>query len=133
MKDQYLLSNNDAFGQQVGIELLDVAKGQAKAKLEITDRHFNSFGTVHGGAIFALADVVFAVAANSHGPVAVAINVSISYVKAVTGGTLYAEAEELSLNPKLGTYCVRVTNDAGDLIATFHGMVYRKSEKPAEA
>ena len=57
-----------------------------------------------------------------------AINVSISYLKAVTDGTLYAEAKEISLNPKLGTYNVTVTNDAGDLIAMFQGMTYRKKD-----
>jgi acyl-CoA thioesterase len=71
---------------------------------------------------------VFAVAGNSHGTVAMAINVSISYLKAVTEGTLYAEAKEMSLNPKLGTYHVTVTNEAGELVATFQGMTYRKKD-----
>jgi acyl-CoA thioesterase len=45
----------------------------------------------------------------------------------VTKGILFAEAEEISLNPKLGTYAVRVTDEHGELIATFQGMTYRKS------
>lgn len=121
-------SQQDAFANDVGIELLEVAQGYAKARLALAGKHRNSFGTVHGGVIFTLADFVFAVAGNSHGTVAMAINVSISYLKAVSGGTLYAEAKELSLNPKLGMYSVSVTNDAGDLVATFQGMVYRKKD-----
>ncbi len=42
--------------------------------------------------------------------------------------TLTAEGREVSLNPKLGTYDVRVTDGEGDLVATFHGMVYRKKD-----
>lgn len=129
MENSQLFSKNDLFAEHVGIELLDVSIGKAKAKLEITEKHLNSFKTVHGGAIFSLADFVFAVAANSYGTVAMAINVSISYLKAVTGGTLFAEAEEVSLNPKLGTYSVYVTDERGELVATFQGMVYRKKEK----
>jgi acyl-CoA thioesterase len=129
MKDSYLFSTNDAFANQIGIELLEVSKGKAKARLNITGDHLNSFKTVHGGVIFSLADFVFAVAANSHGTVAVAINVSISYIKAVSGGTLFAQAEEVSLNPKLGTYSVCVTDQTGDIVATFQGMAYRKKEK----
>ena len=43
------------------------------------------------GRSFSLADFTFAVACNSHGTVAVALNVSISFVKAVGSGTLVAQ------------------------------------------
>jgi acyl-CoA thioesterase len=128
MKESQLFSKNDTFAKYLGIELLEVSPGRAKAKLTITEQHLNSFKTVHGGLIFTLADFVFAVAANSHGTVAMAISVSISYLKAVIGGTLFAEAEEVSLNPKLGTYSVRVTDESGDIVATFQGMAYRKKD-----
>ena len=65
-------------------------------------------------------------ASNSHGTAAVAINVSISYLKATRTGVLWAEARELSKHPKLGTYTVEVKDDAGELVAIFQGMVYRK-------
>ena len=84
---------------------------------------------VHGGAIFTLADLVFAAASNSHGNVAVAINVTISYLKAAAGGTLTAEAREVSRNRKLATYSIRIRDDSGDLVASFQGMVYRKKDK----
>ena len=63
---------------------------------------------LHGGAIFALADAVFSAASNSHGTLAVAINVSISYFKAVNSGALTATAEEASFNPRLATYLITV-------------------------
>lgn len=119
---------HDAFAQSLGIEVEDASPGRAKAKLALTDQHRNSFNTVHGGVIFSLADVAFAVAANAHGTLALAINVNISFLKAVTEGTLYAEANEVSRNPKLATYTVTVTDAAGGLVATFQGMVYRKNE-----
>ncbi|MHC5172698.1 MAG: PaaI family thioesterase [Planctomycetota bacterium] len=67
-----------------------------------------------------------------HGVVAVAINANISFVKAATSGTLTAEAREQSINPKLATYLVDVTDDEGDRVATFQGMVYRKKPRPSE-
>jgi acyl-CoA thioesterase len=121
---------NDRFADHVGIELLEVSKGRAKAKMEIKEHHLNGVNIAHGGAIFSLADLAFAVASNSHRTVALSINVSISYLKAsVAGDTLIAEANEVSLNPKLATYEVRVTDKANDLIAIFLGTVYRKKEK----
>ena len=119
----------DAYAAQAGIELLEVSEGRAKVKMEIRDRHKNSHGTVHGGAVFTLADTAFALASNSHGIPAAAINAHISYVKSATSGTLFAAAEEFSLNPKIATYTVRVTDDSGANIAIFQGMVYRKTPR----
>jgi acyl-CoA thioesterase len=116
----------DRFAEYLGIELLEVEEGRAKARMKIEDHHLNALDIGHGGAIFGLADLAFAVASNSHGTAAMAINVSISYVKAVTGGTIFAQAQEISRNPKLATYTVRVTDEDDDLVAIFQGMVYRK-------
>ncbi|MBN1359961.1 MAG: PaaI family thioesterase [Sedimentisphaerales bacterium] len=122
------LLKNDRYAALSGIELLDLAPGRAKARMRIEDHHLNGVNLVHGGAIFTLADLVFAAASNSHGTVAVAINASIWFVKAAREGTLVAEAREVSLNPKLATYAIEVTDDAGDLVASFEGMVYRKKD-----
>ena len=104
-------SQNDRFAKELGIELLEVSKGYAKAKMDINDFHMNSVNTVHGGAIFSLADFTFAIASNTHGNISVALNVSISFLKAVSQGTLFAEAREISINPKIGTYEIRISNE----------------------
>ena len=120
---------NDRYARHLGIEMLEYSEGKARARMEIRPHHLNSAGTLHGGAIFSLADAVFSAASNSHGTLAVAINVSISYFRAVKSGTLMAGAEEVSLNPKLATYLIRVEDEKGDAIALFQGTVYRKKEK----
>jgi len=123
------LFKKDKFAKHNAIELLEVTKGSAKAKMEINENHLNGIGTVHGGAIFTLADFAFGVAANSHGNVTVAINVNISFMKAAHQGTLIAEAREISLNPKISTYTIDILDSDGDLIAIFQGMAYRKRDK----
>jgi acyl-CoA thioesterase len=120
---------NDAWAQESGIELIDVSVGRAKLRMTIEKRHMNGHGTVHGGVIFTLADTAFALASNSHGIPAAAINAHISYVKSATAGTLSAEGMESSLSPKIATYSVIVTNDNGEKIALFEGMVYRKTPR----
>ncbi len=119
----------DKLAEYLGIELIDVSKGKAIAKMVVKDEHLNGISTVHGGAIFTLADFTFAVAANSHGRVTVAINANISFMKAVTHGTLTAVAREVSLNPKIASYTVNICNDEGELIAIFQGLAYRKRDK----
>ncbi|HUV02415.1 MAG TPA: PaaI family thioesterase [Desulfobacteria bacterium] len=122
-------SKRDNYAALSGITLLEVSEGRARAMMGLTEKHLNSFGTVHGGAIFTLADFVFGVASNSHGTVAVAINSGISFFKGVSEGSLYAEAREVSFHPKLASYAIDVTNEEGELIASFQGMVYRKRDK----
>jgi acyl-CoA thioesterase len=118
----------DKFAERTNIELLSVSPGQARAKMTLHPHHLNGYGTVQGGAILTLADFAFAAASNSHGKVAVAINVSITFMKAGTTGTLWAEAKEVSKNIKLGSYTVEVKDDQGELVAVFQGLAYRKSE-----
>ena len=108
---------------------MEVSAGRSKVRMKIEKKHVNGHGTVHGGAIFTLADTAFALASNSHGIPAAAINAHISYVKSATAGTLHAEAAESSLNPKIATYSVTVTDDNGEKIALFEGMVYRKTPR----
>lgn len=119
----------DKLANYLGIELTSASKGKAIAKMMVKEEHLNSIGTVHGGAIFTLADFAFAVAANSHGRVTVAINANISFMKAVTHGTLTAVSSEVSLNPKIASYTVNICNDEGELIAIFQGLAYRKRDK----
>lgn len=131
MQDLQEFFKNDRFAASVGIELLEIAEGRARARMDVRRDHFNAVNIVHGAAIFTLADLVFAVAANAHGNVAVAVNANISYLKAAgeETRTLFAEATEESRNFKLASYSVRVTDDRGALIAIFQGMVYRRKEK----
>jgi acyl-CoA thioesterase len=133
MSDITAFFTHDYFAAHVGIELIEAAEGGARARLAIGPQHRNGIGTVHGGAIFALGDLAFAAASNSHGTVAVGINASISYVKAIREGTLYASARETSCNARLATYTVDITDDAGELVAIFQGMVYRKKDALADA
>jgi acyl-CoA thioesterase len=129
MQNNKQFFESDTFAQDAGIVLISTSLGKARVKMEILNKHLNSHGTVHGGAIFTLADTAFALASNSHGIPAAAINAHISYMKSVSSGTLYADAEEFALNPKLATYTVKVLDDNGDSIAIFQGMVYRKTPK----
>lgn len=119
---------DDRFAEYAGIELLEVSKGYSRARMRIEEHHLNGLGTIHGGAIFTLADLAFAAAANSHGNVAVAINANISYMKALSSGIITAEAKEVSLNPKIATYTVHVTDEDGNIVAIFQGLAYRKKD-----
>lgn len=132
MEDLDRFVARDAFARHLGVEVLECGDGHARARMGIEAHHLNSAGILHGGAVFALADAAFSAASNSHGTLAVAVNVSISFFKAVTGGTLVAEVREVAFNPKLATYLMEVRDEGGALVAQLQGTVYRKRQTLAE-
>lgn len=124
----------DKFANHTGIKLLEVRSGYAKACLEIKDVHLNGGGVCQGGAIFTLADFVFAAATNSHARLTFSISSSINFFKSESKGVLYAEAREVFNHKRLANCEVNITNEAGELVATFNGNGYRKDiQLPFEA
>ena len=95
-----------------------------RQSLAVEERHLNNVGTVQGGAIFTLADFAFGAASKTGGKVAVAISTNLSFLQPTRSGRLYAEATEVSRSRKLSVCSVRVTNDAGELVALFQGTAY---------
>jgi acyl-CoA thioesterase len=122
----------DRLAATLGIELVDVEPGRATTRLVIDERHLNGAGIVHGGTIFALADVAFAAASNASGTLALALDVSISFLKALSAGTLTARAEEEGCQGRIGIYSIRIDDGDGALVALFRGTAYRKKTSVAE-
>jgi len=128
MDDAIERMKQDAFARLLGIELVEAGSGRAMVQMAVKDEHRNSVGMVHGGVIFTIADYAFAVACNSHGVPAVAVQCSISYFRPPQGAAITAEASEVSLTRRLGTYTVYVRDTDGNLVALFQGMAFRRVE-----
>lgn len=121
---------NERFAAQSGVELLEVKEGYSKARLVITPEHLNAGGRTQGGALFTLADLTLAAAANSHGTLAFSLSSNITFLRASgVGDTLYAEARERYTGRATGCYQIDITNQDGKLIATFESSVFRMAEK----
>ena len=116
----------DPFMIALGFEGETTAPGQARMRVQLKPEHLNNWGSAHGGLLFTLADSAFALASNSHGPLAVSLNAHMEYFKATAvGDTVEAIAREISLTHRTGVYQVDVRR-GGDLIAMFTGTVHRK-------
>jgi acyl-CoA thioesterase len=91
----------------------------------------NIFKITHGGAIFSLLDVAFGSAVNSYGTVAVAINISINYMKSAhAGDVLVAEAREVSRSNRIASYNITVKDEtSGEMIVSAQALAYLKNEK----
>jgi acyl-CoA thioesterase len=119
----------EPYAQLLGLRLKKVDKGYSLVEMTFKEGMQNIFGSAHGGAIFSLIDEAFETASNSHGTVAVALNMNVTFIASPSSGeVLQAEAKEISLTPRTATYLIEVTGEHDRLIATCHALVYRKKD-----
>ena len=117
----------EPFAKKFGLKLVDLDAGYSKVEMTFTRDMENIFGMAHGGALFALIDEAFETASNSHGTVAVALNMNITYMASPSSGTkLTSEAREFNRTNKTAVYDIKVVDDQGTLIASCQALVYRK-------
>jgi acyl-CoA thioesterase len=120
------------FAKYMGMTILDVAPGYAKAEARYSEEMCNFNGLIHGGAIFALIDEVFGAASNSHGTIALALNMNITFIKPPQiNSTLIAEAKEESRSKHTATYHIEIhqrVENKDQIIAVCQALVYRKDK-----
>jgi len=120
------------------IELFDMkvqesAPGYAKVSMKVGDNHLNAAQLCHGAALFALADVAFALAVNCYGQMALAIEASMNYFRPVKPGeVVVAICKELFQGRRTGSYQAVVSNEEGKKVAFFKATAFRINEKPVE-
>jgi acyl-CoA thioesterase len=120
------MMENDAFSQWLGIDVLEIKEGYSKIKMTVRKEMVNGFGIVHGGIPFSLADSAFAFACNNRNNLSVALDVTITFTKAVNiGDTLTAEAKEVHNGRSTGVYLITVMNQKNEQVALFKGTCFR--------
>lgn len=122
--------DKDAFAKFIGVRLLASDIDYSKCELVIRPEHKNGLGGVHGGLIYAFADVTFAVACNSERST-VGLQGDIRYLNKPAGIRLIAECNLISKSRKLSHYQVTIGDDEGILVAQMTGTSYRLPTKPA--
>jgi acyl-CoA thioesterase len=117
------ITEGDRAAHAAGVELVDCGPGWARTTVTIGAGHLNGHDIAHGGIVFLLADVAFAVACNSDGTPTVARSCQIEFVApAHVGDRLQAHAVERMRQGRGGIYDVAVRRLPGEeLIAEMRG------------
>ena len=124
------MMENDFFSQWMGVHVLEVKEGYSRIQMTIRKEMVNGFGIVHGGLPFSLADSAFAFACNNRNNLSVALDVTITFMKAVNvGDVLTAEAKEIHNGRSTGVYLIMVTNQKNEQVALFKGTCFRTGKK----
>lgn len=120
------MKGTDYFAEALGIKVIEVHDGYCKVQMKIEKTHTNALGYTHGGAVFSLADYAFAQACNFGDNVAVALQVSINFLRpTVEGDVLVAEANRVNDGKTTGLYNVTVKKEDKP-VAVFSGLAFKK-------
>lgn len=114
MKD--ILARNP-FANYIGMELLEVSAGCARARIRLAPQYENIYGNMHGGCAFSLADTLAGAAAGSYGNFVTTLDASMNYMLPVTGTEyLYCEAKVQRSGSSISVVRVELTDDNGKLL-----------------
>ena len=108
----------DSFATDIGVKMMESSPEGAVAILDVTKRHSNAHGTIHGGAIFTLVDHAFGAAENAEGRAFVAMEMHIRYLRpAMPGQRLTAGSRRLHQGRNTAFYEIEVRDERNRLIA----------------
>jgi acyl-CoA thioesterase len=117
----------EPFAQALKMKLVALDQGYSAVEMAYDPAAMdNIYGRAHGGVIFALIDEAFETASQTHGTIAVALNVNVTYVTSPeTGARLRAEAREVGKTNKTAAYDIKVTDHEGQIIAACQALAFR--------
>ena len=116
---------NDRFATDNGMQIDEVNEDYVICSLVLGDGHKNANGGIMGGVIFTLADLAFAVLANSIHLPTVAQQVSINFLGAPKGAKLFAKATCRKSGKNSTVIIVDITDDTERDIAQFVGTGFK--------
>ncbi|OHD66499.1 MAG: hypothetical protein A2176_03935 [Spirochaetes bacterium RBG_13_51_14] len=117
----------DPWAVFLGIEVEEVREGYSRCSITARPEHMNAVERAHGAFVYALADQAFAVACNSTGVMAIAVNFTINYLSsAVDGEKIFAEGTPVNIGRKISVWKIDVRGAGDKLIATGYGTAYHR-------
>lgn len=121
------IDSADTFAQMIGMRLVELQPGFARATLSIGDNAVNMYRMAHGGAIFSVADQACEAAGNSYGEPAVALGSTMHFLAAgKVGDILEARATVIHRSRRVGLIEFEVRNQEGTPLARGQQVIYFK-------
>ena len=111
---------NNPFYKLLNIKIEDVKDSFARLSIEISKKHIQLLGSVHGGVMASLADSAAAWAIYGSGNlngVPVTIEMKINFLHPIKSGKLIAEARTIHRGSRIFVGDVEVKNNEGLLLA----------------
>lgn len=119
------VNETNAFMRMCGITVTQVERDFAAAEMAVRPDSFNPGGTLHGGALYTLADAAATTAARTDGHRYATSDGQMRYHRAVTTGVVRASASIRHRGRSLCSAAVEVTDENGRLLADASFSIFR--------
>ena len=115
--DELYKYQNVGFTNYVGIKVTEMKEGFAKGEIEIKDFHHNPIGSIHGGAVFSLADTVGGFAACTVAKKVTTVRSDINYINPTLNVTkLVAEANVIKAGKRMIIVEIVINDQDGKML-----------------
>jgi uncharacterized protein (TIGR00369 family) len=128
---ELLLSIHDRnlFAKYLGMEIVDMHKGDSTVSMLITDKHTNIRGVSHGGALVSLADMAMMLSCATLGRRTVTLDLNISFVRRVSDGfTVRAHSRVIHSGKTTMVVEGKITDGSRRLLAIARGTFFATGE-----
>ena len=117
----------EPLARQFNMELMELETGYSAVEMTYDPSRMNNlYQRAHGGALYALIDEAFETAGQTHGTIAVAMNVNVTYMASPDpGARLRAEATEIKRTKRTAAYDIKVFDENRQLMATCQALAFR--------
>lgn len=105
------------FNVYIGLEFLELNPNYGKTRFKFREEILNTYGTVHGGALLAFADVSAGMTASMCGYYVTTVSSSLNFLlPAKDTEYIYCECLKLKTGRHISVFDIRITDDAGNLL-----------------
>lgn len=111
------LTQDNKYMQNLQIEILEMKLGYVKGKMMVKEDIMNPYGSIHGGCLYSLADIVTGLAACTYGVFSATIDGSMEYIiPAMNTEYIICESVEIRQGRHVSLYEANIYDDKGQLV-----------------
>lgn len=115
--ENILLQN--PFMKQLGLELVSLEEGHAIGKMPFQESFCNPYGSLHGGILYSMADIIAGITACSYGSYVSTVDGHMNYILPAMNTTyITCKADVVRQGNHLAVYQVELADDKGNLLQT---------------
>jgi uncharacterized protein (TIGR00369 family) len=115
--------NNAPYFKLLSMKILEIGIGYSVTEINLTDKHLNPFGGVHGGVFSSIIDSAaswaFFYAIEDETAGITSVDLKLNYLAPAVSGKMIAKGRQIKLGKTLGYADARVKDKDGKLLA--HG------------
>ena len=117
----------EPLAREFNMQLVELETGRSAVEMTYEPSRMNNlYQRAHGGALYALIDEAFETAGQTHGTIAVAMNVNVTYMASPDPGVrLRAEATEIKRTKRTAAYDIKVFDENRQLMAACQALAFR--------